>query len=145
MSKKILWLDDDTYFAKDLGKKLIEAGYFVTHAEELVKAERFLKDNKYDLLILDVMIPYKTKEAEKLYPPEETATGREAGLYFYRRMKDKLAENGTKVLVFTILVSHEIRKKFLDAGLKAENFSTKFQLRFGADFVKKVNKLLSGD
>ncbi len=142
-SQRILWLDNDSDYVFPLKAALRRNDYEVDVVTSVLKAEEWLRDNSCDLLILDVMIPTWNAEEEALYPPAETDRGHRTGLVFYRRMKTKLLERKTPVLVMTIRRDREILKAFVKEGLPPECFSTKFVLRNPEDFLSKVNETLT--
>lgn len=57
MKKNILVIDDDTRLRNLLGKFLEENNFNVLLAEDTVKAKELIAGNKFDLLIVDVMMP----------------------------------------------------------------------------------------
>lgn len=144
MSKHVLWLDNDyqyllpyknTLAGKDYEVELVTT---VREAEELLSLDK----HKYDLIILDVMIPAQDKEEEIQYPSSETDRGHQTGLVFFRRMKDKFGDALPPVLVMTVRLDQDIQDEFLKAGLSQEHFSTKFQLRDAGRFLNKVESIL---
>ncbi len=54
---KILVIDDDTRLRNLLGKFLTENGFETTLAKDTAEAKSFLNIQKFDLLIVDVMLP----------------------------------------------------------------------------------------
>lgn len=59
MKKKILVVDDDKDILKVLKANLEINNFSVTTAENWIAAEDLLKNNNFDLLILDIMLPDK--------------------------------------------------------------------------------------
>ncbi len=55
--KKILITEDEKSYAKALSLKLENAGYDTTVAENGVRAVEVLKDEKFDLIFLDLIMP----------------------------------------------------------------------------------------
>ena len=143
MSKQILWLDNDPSYLETYDEDLKESGFEVTIVTTVTAAERLVENKRYDLLLLDVMIPTKSEAEEKLYPPEITDAGLKTGLIFYRRVKGKLDEQHTPVLVMTVRLDSGILDEFIDAGLRPENFCTKMSLRERPVFIEKVREVLA--
>lgn len=56
-SKKILIAEDEKPLAHAMELKLTNAGYSVTVANDGDEAIAYLKNNKYDLLLLDLIMP----------------------------------------------------------------------------------------
>ena len=145
MAKRILWLDNDPAYLETYEEALRESGFEVTLTTTVTAAERLLAKEKYDLLILDVMIPTKSEAEENFYPPETTDSGLKTGLLFYRRMKARLDEQRTPVLVMTVRLDSGILDEFVDAGLERENFCTKMSLRERPTFISKVSEILGNN
>lgn len=142
MGKKVLWLDNDSAHVLEYQELLEEEGYEVTSATSVSQAEALLETKRYDLVILDVMIPTKSAAEEKLYSPDGTDKGFKTGLVFYRRMKEKLEGRGSEVLVLTVRLDQQILSEFIEAGLPRECFATKFSLRESEVFRLKVRTML---
>lgn len=58
LSNKILLVEDEESLAVGLEYNLIQEGYFVEWAKDGREALRFFEGNQYDLIILDIMLPY---------------------------------------------------------------------------------------
>ena len=140
--EKVLWFDDDPFWIHPYLDAIRGRGYHVDVSTTVSEAESFIKANLYRLLILDVIIPTKSEQEERLYPPHITKCGRETGLVFYRRMKETLEEAHTSVLVMTIRVDSQIRDMFIQEGLSPEDFATKLALRELPVFLAKVESIL---
>lgn len=57
MSAKILLVEDDYFISDGLIEILTKEGYNAIKAENISEAKRILENNKFDLIILDVMLP----------------------------------------------------------------------------------------
>jgi DNA-binding response OmpR family regulator len=57
MAFRILLIEDDARLAKMVVDYLAEAGFRVTHAATGAEAERLLKRDTFDVLVLDLMLP----------------------------------------------------------------------------------------
>jgi CheY-like chemotaxis protein len=141
MAGQILWLDNDVYDIKPYVDALRDEGYQVTVVSTVGDADMLIGRERYDLLILDVMVPTKNEEEEAHYLPEETEQGLKTGLILYRRLKRKL--EGAKVLVLTVRLDKAIEEEFFAAGLPRECFETKYTLREAGVFLDKVKSLLT--
>ncbi len=142
MTKRVIWLDNDTDYLSPYIDELKDNDFEIRVSKSVLEAETFIKENKYELLILDVMIPTVNEEEEKFYPVKETQYGHQTGLCFYKRMKKVLDEKKTAVLVNTVRLDQQIKDEFQQAGLPKENFATKFALRSTDEFLDKVNSIL---
>ncbi len=56
-SKKILWVEDDKLIGSILARKFISAGFELTHMNNGEEAMGWLRENKPDLILLDLMLP----------------------------------------------------------------------------------------
>ena len=56
--QKILLVEDEEHLAKGLEYNLIEEGYGVTWAKDGNEAVKFADSEKFDLVLLDIMLPY---------------------------------------------------------------------------------------
>lgn len=56
-NKKILLVEDDPFLIDIYSKKLTASGFKVMIAEDGAKAIRFLKEQKPDMVILDIVLP----------------------------------------------------------------------------------------
>lgn len=142
MTKEILWLDNDPSYLTPYVDALQYHGYKVTITTSLLAAEELVEFYGYDLLILDVMIPTKSPEEEKVYETDETDYNLKSGLVFYKRMREMLNSTNTQVLVMTVKLDQDIVDEFLNAGLPQECFTTKMRVRTIDDFVNKVRHLI---
>lgn len=142
MTQKILWLDNDLSYIGIYADEMRDNDFEVTVVKSAAEAEVELIKNAYNLLILDVMIPTFNEKEEVDYPPADTEYGTKTGLYFFKRMKPKLEEKNTAILVTTVRLDQKIREEFVEAGLPVDHFATKFALRDAPEFVKKVRSIL---
>jgi two-component system phosphate regulon response regulator PhoB/two-component system alkaline phosphatase synthesis response regulator PhoP len=55
--KKVLLVEDDMLMAQMLGQKLAEEKATLDHAADGEQAMDFLKKNKYDVVVLDLLLP----------------------------------------------------------------------------------------
>ena len=139
---KILWFDNDSGSLVPYVNGLRQTGHEVTAVTTIAAAEEAIGGQNFDLLILDVMIPTKTEDEEKEYPPSETDFGHKTGLILYRKQREHLKGVGTRVLVMTVRLDSGIVAEFIASGLPKGNFATKVTLRDAHDFMAKINEVL---
>ena len=140
--KSVLWLDNDLFFINPYKEKLEETGYCVSVVKKVSDAEKLLRSRRFDLFILDVMIPTLNDAEEVDYPPSDTDNGHKTGLLFYLRLKEHLVTAGTPVLVFSVLIDRQIQTAFVENGLPAENFVPKMDVKLVADFSRVVERVM---
>lgn len=96
---KILMLDDDVVGMEGLKELLKEDGYNVDFAPGPDKARELLKGEDYDLLLLDIMLPY-----ESSFDKWETRDGMTAGVVLLEKLrKGEYGERNKdiRVIVYT--------------------------------------------
>jgi CheY-like chemotaxis protein len=140
--KNVLWVDNDPGYIQPFVLALREEGFAVKVASSVSWAEKLLSSEVFNLLILDVMIPTIDDAEEATYRPEETDDSLKTGLLFYRREKDLLAKQGTRVFVMTVRIDKGIRAEFIASGLPEADFATKMELREIPKFIARINSLL---
>jgi len=138
---RILWLDNDKVFLRSHMRRLRLEGHHVDQVAEPSEALSRLDapGPPYDLLILDVMLPWDDQSGPRSLPVAETNLGRNAGLVFYRRF---LAQ-GTlvpRVLVLTQREDLEVSQEFCEAGLPERCFMTKSAVADSGKFISWVRE-----
>jgi CheY-like chemotaxis protein len=142
MPKRILWFDNDRAYLIPFVDALTDEGYQVEVAEDLTEAEQFLNKSRYDLVILDVMIPTKSELEETRYRPEETDLGYKTGLIFYGKLKTELAKLGTRTMVMTVRLDKAIMDEFIKSGLPPAAYATKYEMSDPLLFLRKIHSVL---
>lgn len=143
MPQRILWLDNDPAYLEPFVEALTDDGYEVEVIATVAEAENALHSAKYDLFILDVMIPTVNADEEKRFDPSVTQLGNQTGLVFYKLNKDLIDGSGTKMLVMTVRLDKSIMDEFVSAGLPADRFATKYDLRDSGVFLAKIHSALT--
>lgn len=92
---KILVIDDDTRLRQLLGRFLEENGFEVHLAKDAIEAEELISKTKFDLLIVDVMLPIKN------------------GIEFTNQFRQKFS---TPVIMLTARGEPDDRIKGLESG-----------------------------
>ena len=60
MARKILLIEDDVFVSDIYSRELKKGGYEIDVAADGLEGVEKARDNKYDLLLLDIMLPKKT-------------------------------------------------------------------------------------
>lgn len=60
MAKKVLLIEDDVFVSDIYSRELKKSGYDVTVAEDGLEGIEQTKENQFDLILLDIMMPKKT-------------------------------------------------------------------------------------
>jgi CheY-like chemotaxis protein len=142
MSKRILWLDNDPAYLEPFVEALEDENYSVTVVESLTEAEKSLQQGRFDLMIIDVMIPTLNSMEEMRYRPEETDSGYKTGLIFYKHNREALQKTATHIMVMTVRLDKVIMDEFIEAGLPSSAFATKYEMSEPTNFLDKVRSTL---
>ena len=143
MSKRILWFDNDPANLIPFIDALKDEGHEVEVVENVTDAEHSLKNARYDLMIVDVMIPTKSELEETRYKPEETDLGYKTGLLFYIKLREVLESAGTRIMVMTVRLDKAIMDEFIKAGLRPESYATKYEMSDPTEFLAKIESVLA--
>lgn len=131
---KIIFIEDETEINLFLIDVLKELGHEVEIAETSKRAENKLKENPYDLVVLDIMLPDE-KDAIPLI---------ERGIHILRDIREGRfrVPASVPVLVITAVPEREIRGEIKEL-LSREGKGDMLGKPFTADtFEKKVRELL---
>lgn len=120
---KILYVEDDQFISEIYMRKFEASGFEINNAVTGKEVLRELKNDLYDLMLLDLVIPEMS------------------GLEVLRELKKNPEFKGinTRILVFSNLSSEEDRKECLDLG--ADGFISKTELS-PSGVVDEVNRYL---
>lgn len=143
MQQRILWLDNDPAYLEPFVEALTDDGYEVKVVATIGEAETALQSARYDLLLLDVMIPTVNANEEVRFDPSLTKLGNQTGLVFYRLNKNLIESAGTRILVMTVRLDKSIMDEFISEGLPADRFATKYDLRDSSVFLAKIHSVLA--
>jgi CheY-like chemotaxis protein len=140
MSRSILWLDNDPGQIHAIIKALEKNGDVVTVCRNVSAAEHMIDTAKFDLVVLDVMIPITADELAA-YPYAETDNTLSTGLLFYRRVRERLLASGTPAMVVTVRIDNEIVQAFVRAGLPANRFVTRYSVRNTKTLLTRLDEV----
>lgn len=112
MGKMVLFIEDEVFTVRALAKCLKECeGYTVDLVEDLREAAKLLSSKKYDLLILDIMLPHDGVIDQNVSP-------KESGIAFVRELQkgiiagQNVSENtDVPIVVLTAVVDPRSMKK----------------------------------
>lgn len=121
-NKKVLIIEDDPFIADVYVLKLESEGYNVESAEDGIKGLAAMKKNKYDVVLLDILMPnmdgFKVLEQIKMVPEL----------------------NKIPVIILTNLSQKKDIQKGIDLGARDYIIKTKFT---PTEVVKTISKVLS--
>lgn len=98
MTKKILYIEDEEFFAKIISKQLTEAGFDVAIAKDGEDGLEKAAEHTFDLIFLDLILP-------KL-----------GGFDVLKRLKENDATKNIPVIILSNLSSKEDKKKAHELG-----------------------------
>jgi CheY-like chemotaxis protein len=108
--RKILWIEDDYILLRPLIEQMRKADYLFDYAKDKSEAIKLLSRSKYDLIILDIIIP----EGEYVdYREPEAYVGLEILKYIVNVMKLV-----TPVIVISVINDQKIKKEASELGVK---------------------------
>lgn len=106
---KLLWIEDDASQIFGLMSPLIRAGYKVDTVRDYEEAIKILSENKYDLIILDIIIP-----SGKVISSEEDLKAIEKDKYYGIKFLETDLGEIPPILVLTVInnpkVLHQIEQ-----------------------------------
>jgi CheY-like chemotaxis protein len=140
--KHILWIDNDSRHIYPFALALRDEGYNVAVVPTVSEGEARLARGAVSLVILDVMIPVTSAEEKGEYSPDKTDETHETGLAFYRKNEKYLTEHEVPVIVMTVRPDQGIADAFVHAGLPADRFVRKFEVREVDAFLAKIHNIL---
>jgi CheY-like chemotaxis protein len=142
MGKRILWLDNDLAYIRPYVNALKAKDYEVHSIPSLSEAESLLGKYKFDLIIVDVMMPTQDKVEVKNYPDVEIDFGNKTGLLFYKRIRGMLGTKLPPVIAMTVRMDQDIKDEFIQVGLRADLFWQKYNVNDITEFLKKIRQVL---
>ena len=101
MTKKILIVEDDRFVSELYDHQFAKAGFMTKVAEDGEKALDFIKEEAFDMILLDIMIP------------------KIDGLEVLKRLKADSSTKDVTVVVLSNLGQDELIKQALQTGAKA--------------------------
>lgn len=118
--KKILFVEDEATLQEALGDVLQQSGYKVIKALDGESGIRLAKSEKPDLILLDMVIPYKD------------------GFEVLMELKEDEETTDIPVIILTNLEGMKDIDKALAAGAKNYLVKTKYKLEEVIEKIKKV-------
>ncbi len=121
MAKKILIVEDDKFLRELLAQKLLKEGYDVLEAIDGESGQKMIKDEKPDLILLDLILP---------------------GIDGFELLA-KMKEDGSVVTIPVIVLSNLGQKEDVERalGLGAKDYMVKAHFT-PAEIVSKVRNVL---
>ena len=138
----LLWVEEDYLEPFEMA---LRTHYDVARAFTLAQAEKAIDHRRFDVVVLDVMIPIEEEDLAYGYTVVNTTNGDHSGLEFYRRHAKHFRAAGTVVLVHTICGDDSgIRKQFLDLGLPAHLFVSKVSFCSVNELTGLIDQAVNG-
>lgn len=135
--KKILVVDESPVFLKLIDRYLTKIGCAVDSAEDLVDAQRFLLNNQYDLLIVDLQMPQN--DGEKLCQQFKEKYPKLPLILLLNPLRAKVESDCYELAdgqVYKPLKENELVK----ATANALNIATRKKVRIAVDLSLKIDR-----
>lgn len=140
MPKKILFIDDEPEFVRPQLNGLLDAGYDVHLAPGPTAALTSLREAKFDLIILDLIMP--PLETPQVEDTQDIHTF-ETGVILHERIREDLELVDIPILFLTVIRDPEIRTRInhreRDCGQEPSYVTKPIRT---ADLVTKVQEIL---
>jgi two-component system, chemotaxis family, chemotaxis protein CheY len=112
MTKRILWIEDASYQLGDMMRPLKKAGYEVTIARDSKGAISLLEHRRFDLIILDILIPSGEQNAQ--LHEEQNAL---SGINFLKILKI-MKYDIPPIVIFSVVEASEIVEDLTQFNVK---------------------------
>jgi DNA-binding response OmpR family regulator len=122
MAKTILFIEDEVALQQTLGELLKEEGFNLLQAYDGEEGLKMTKENKVDLILLDIILPKKR------------------GLDILEEIKKDSKTTNVPVIVFTNLEDTKDISRAMELGIAAYIVKANYTLD---DTVKKIKETLS--
>ncbi len=121
--KKILIIEDEKVLAEMYQDKFTQAGYEVNLFFSAEEGLEFIKENKPDLILLDILLP------------------KENGIQFLKKLKSFPEIAGIPVVAFSNYDDPKTKKEAFELGVKDYLIKTAYT---PAELIKKIKEYLPG-
>jgi CheY-like chemotaxis protein len=119
MTKRILFVDDEPEFVRPQVTALEDTGYEVTLEMDPDRAVTLLQQQKFDLIILDLIMPPRREDKERGYQEPDYA---ETGVKLHQEIRDKPELADIPIIFLTVVrdqgIQREIRQRERKYGHK---------------------------
>ncbi len=108
--EKILYIEDEIHNIKHRMLMLVDNGYDVKEAIDVKSALEKLESERYDLILLDIMMP------RGIFNEDEANQGYETGIPLTRKIKEGTNKD-TPIIVITANPSTYVKAKLEEIGI----------------------------
>ncbi|PWB53737.1 MAG: hypothetical protein C3F06_05820 [Candidatus Methanoperedenaceae archaeon] len=106
---KILWVEDDATKLEGMVKPLKRDGHVIFYAEDQTEALELLENNKFDLILIDIIIPTGIKN--------DLADNHFVGIDLIKKIKEE-EKISTPIMVLSVVRDNELIKSIKKMGIE---------------------------
>ena len=107
-ARRILWIEDDADMLMGLVRPLEKDGHEIIVAMDEIEALEKIKENKFDLILFDIIIPTGVKGNSRDIPF--------VGMELLKKLKDMNIK--TPIIVLSVVRDQKMINEMLDMGVK---------------------------
>ena len=107
-ARRILWIEDDADMLMGLVRPLERDGHEIIVATDEIEALEKIKENKFDLILFDIIIPTGVKGNSRDIPF--------VGMELLKKLKDMNIK--TPIIVLSVVRDQKMINEMLDMGVK---------------------------
>lgn len=138
--RKILMIDDEPEWIRPHAEALEDEGYQVTRMMDVDDAIRLLEKEKFDLIVLDLLMPPSAELANNFDPELDL---RETGVWVHRVIRERLGIQKVPIIIMSVVRDKEIRDKISSVE---RNYGDRVYFRLKpilpSDLINEVERVL---
>ena len=142
MEHRILFIDDEPEYVRPQITVLQESGFEVTQATDPDEAMQFLQEGKFDLIVMDLIMPYSIAVSD--YNEDNDELLIESGVVLHRQIRIELGLKAVPIVFLSVVrdpeILRDLRQLEAECGQPAPSFLGK--PISSADVLAEVQRVL---